>query len=54
MTPFPARCASAAWTCGTTRWKNLRDGVSMVLQNGTLFSGTIASNLRWGQTRRDA
>lgn len=28
--------------------KNLRDGVSMVLQNGTLFSGTIAENLRWG------
>ncbi len=30
------------------RLKELRDGVSMVLQNGTLFSGTIASNLRWG------
>ena len=29
--------------------ENLRDGVSMVLQNGTLFSGTIASNLRWGK-----
>ena len=28
--------------------ENLRDGVSMVLQNGTLFSGTIAENLRWG------
>lgn len=28
--------------------KNLRDGVSMVLQNNTLFSGTIAENLRWG------
>ena len=28
--------------------KNLRDGVSMVLQNNTLFSGTIADNLRWG------
>lgn len=28
--------------------KNLRNGVSMVLQNGTLFSGTIAANLRWG------
>lgn len=27
----------------------LRDGVSMVLQNGTLFSGTIAENLRWGK-----
>lgn len=27
----------------------LRNGVSMVLQNGTLFSGTIASNLRWGR-----
>ena len=29
--------------------ENLRAGVSMVLQNGTLFSGTIASNLRWGK-----
>ena len=28
--------------------ENLRNGVSMVLQNGTLFSGTIAENLRWG------
>lgn len=27
----------------------LRDSVSMVLQNGTLFSGTIADNLRWGK-----
>ena len=29
--------------------ERLRDGVSMVLQNGTLFSGTIANNLRWGK-----
>ena len=28
--------------------EKLRGGVSMVLQNGTLFSGTIAQNLRWG------
>ena len=28
--------------------ENLRSGVSMVLQNGSLFSGTIAQNLRWG------
>ena len=28
--------------------KNLRDGVSMVLQNNTLFSGSVAENLRWG------
>ena len=28
--------------------KNLRDGVAMVLQKNTLFSGTIAENLRWG------
>lgn len=27
---------------------NLRDGVSMVLQKNTLFSGSIAENLRWG------
>ncbi len=26
----------------------LRDGVGMVLQNNTLFSGTIADNLKWG------
>ena len=29
--------------------ENLRSGVSMVLQNGSLFSGTIADNLRWGK-----
>lgn len=28
--------------------KNLRDGVSVVLQKNTLFSGSIAENLRWG------
>ena len=28
--------------------EKLRSGVSMVLQNGSLFSGTIADNLRWG------
>lgn len=28
--------------------KTLRDKVSVVLQNNVLFSGTIASNLRWG------
>ena len=27
--------------------EKLRSGVSMVLQNGSLFSGTIADNLRW-------
>ena len=31
------------------RLEALRNGVSMVLQNGTLFSGTIADNLRWGK-----
>jgi ATP-binding cassette subfamily B protein len=30
------------------RLEALRNGVSMVLQNGSLFSGTIAQNLRWG------
>ena len=29
------------------RLHELRQGVSMVLQNGSLFSGTIADNLRW-------
>lgn len=28
--------------------KNLRDGVGMVLQKNVLFSGSIESNLRWG------
>lgn len=27
---------------------HLRDGIGMVLQKNTLFSGTIAENLRWG------
>ncbi len=27
---------------------NLRDGIGMVLQKNTLFSGSIAENLRWG------
>lgn len=27
---------------------NLRDGIGMVLQKNTLFSGTIIENLRWG------
>lgn len=31
----------------------LRSGVSMVLQNGTLFSGTIRDNLRWGNPNAD-
>ncbi|MBP3729425.1 MAG: ATP-binding cassette domain-containing protein, partial [Lachnospiraceae bacterium] len=30
------------------RLHNLREDVSMVLQNNTLFSGTIEDNLRWG------
>ena len=33
--------------------KNLRDGVSMVLQNGSLFSGTIEANLKWGREDAD-
>ena len=28
--------------------EELRESVSMVLQNNVLFSGTIAENLRWG------
>ena len=28
---------------------NLRDGIGMVLQKNTLFSGTVADNLRWGR-----
>lgn len=29
--------------------KELRDSVAMVLQNNTLFSGTVKDNLRWGK-----
>ena len=32
---------------------NLRDGIGMVLQKNTLFSGTIAENLRWGDEDAD-
>ena len=32
---------------------NLRDGIGMVLQKNTLFSGTIAENLRWGDEEAD-
>ncbi len=31
--------------------QNLRDGVSVVLQNNMLFSGTIEENLRWGDEK---
>ena len=30
---------------------NLREGISCVLQKNTLFSGTVAENLRWGNER---
>lgn len=30
---------------------NLRDGIGMVLQKNTLFSGTVADNLRWGDEK---
>ncbi len=33
--------------------RNLRDGVGMVLQKNSLFSGTIAENLRWGDADAD-
>ena len=29
--------------------KHLRDAIAMVLQNNTLFSGTVKENLRWGK-----
>lgn len=32
---------------------NLRDGIGMVLQKNTLFSGTVAENLRWGDENAD-
>jgi len=33
--------------------KNLRDGVSIVLQKNVLFSGTIMENLKWGDEDAD-
>ena len=33
--------------------RHLREGVAMVLQKNTLFSGTIAENLRWGNENAD-
>ncbi|MBO5459303.1 MAG: ABC transporter ATP-binding protein, partial [Lachnospira sp.] len=33
--------------------KNLRDGIGMVLQNNTLFSGSITENLKWGDETAD-
>ncbi len=32
---------------------HLRDGIGMVLQKNLLFSGTIAENLRWGDSEAD-
>lgn len=32
---------------------NLREGIGMVLQNNTLFSGSIMENLRWGDEDAD-
>ena len=33
--------------------KPLRDGIGMVLQNNTLFSGSITENLKWGDEDAD-
>lgn len=33
--------------------ENLRDGVGMVLQKNVLFSGSIAENMRWGDSDAD-
>ena len=33
--------------------RNLRDGIGMVLQKNTLFSGTISENMRWGSENAD-
>ena len=33
--------------------RNLREGVGMVLQKNLLFSGTVADNLRWGNSDAD-
>ena len=33
--------------------KNLREGVGMVLQKNLLFSGSVADNLRWGDSEAD-
>ena len=41
-------CSLAGSTFGTTILTTLRDGVAFVLQKNTLFSGTIRSNMQWG------
>lgn len=33
--------------------KPLREGIGMVLQNNTLFSGSITENLKWGDEHAD-
>ena len=33
--------------------KPLREGIGMVLQNNTLFSGSIIENLKWGDEHAD-
>ena len=37
----------------TVPLKTLRDSVAVVLQKNTLFSGTVAENLRWGNENAD-
>ena len=34
---------------GSLPWQNLREEIGFVPQKGVLFSGTIASNLRFGK-----
>ena len=47
LTPIARLLSEEPDSFRATLLENLRSGVSMVLQNGSLFSGTIADNLRW-------
>ena len=41
-------CASTAWTCATSTPDDLWGRIGLVPQRPFLFSGTVASNLRYG------
>ena len=44
-----AACSSTAWTCATCAQEDLRARIGFVPQKAVLFSGTIASNIRFGR-----
>ena len=48
-TPTRARCASTASTCASVKLRSYRRQLGVVLQDPFLFSGTIASNIRFAK-----